>query len=546
MLRKARLAEVENTEPLKEVGRIKRAYFFARKVVVFLERDPLVRFFVALLFVSTFLQLSIDLIDRRDEREFRAEERVYRKQEQISRSWEALTSPSTSNASKVTALEFLFQNGVSFRGIDLSCETLGRGWDESSLTCRRPLVLTGLDLHSPNSLNINYTTGNGSNNLTFAEHWLGGCLASDIGMTEPEFVDATSLNEIDWRSDFFTRRDKMRASRQIGGADFREARLSGVNFFNVNLSGANFSGGDLRGSRFSEAVVEAANFNESNIEGMSVTNSFFMGSTFSDGYGRRWIPGNQSIAERLQRVEFSIRPVFNRVWLDGTVIDFGQRFVNFLRIEQSSLTNAEVNLNTSFSTDQSSICVSGKTGQHDMQTCIEEKSNRVDIEGSDLTCAMIFKDYGLGIIGSNISGARFPNRYVDTGKEHSRTITTGVEPQEENPSGSFMSSKTETTTSWSTFDRESLFSIFGSKDVWAWSDQPPVSNLSGEIILDCDPEDRDSTKSTTPGSRVPSNCEAWDNGLQALAGKRLQHQPPDTFDQFLAEKYGYLDSEYSR
>ncbi|MCP5036747.1 MAG: ABC transporter permease, partial [Rhodobacteraceae bacterium] len=61
-----------------------------------------------------------------------AEARADREADAITRAWTLITTPAPGNSGKGSALEYLNGLGIPLTGIDLSCETIGGGWDETA------------------------------------------------------------------------------------------------------------------------------------------------------------------------------------------------------------------------------------------------------------------------------------------------------------------------------------------------------------------------------------------------------------------------------
>tara|TARA_R110002049_G_C9170960_1_gene561936 strand:- start:1413 stop:3083 length:1671 start_codon:yes stop_codon:yes gene_type:complete len=497
---KADGSETHQDPTTTKSSRLKTIYVTIRSVIIYLEKDPIVRFFVALLFLATLLQISIDLMDRRDERSFRAEEREFRKKEQLARSWSDLINPSVSANGKISALEYLYSNGVSFRGIDLSCETLGRGWNEETLTCARPLDLSGLDLSTKHALNVTYKNPDEDPSTKRPSYpWLEGCLAVDVEMTEAEFTRRLSSSyQGKTARERFSKNDARRDKVREGGADFREALLSGIYFGRARVSGADFSKADLRGATFSQGVAEAADFSGSKIEGLTVSNSFLMGATFSE---ESVSPRMNGAAQRRNRKEISNRARFNNVWLDGAVLDFSMFDMNILEIRDTSLTNAEIDILTTLSKNSFGECLRlSESKIMERIECLDRYSVRDDIYQSDLSCSMVFNDVGLGLRMSNISQTRFPSRHRANPENVGWDI--GID---ERPAPALVSLKNKyTEATWSPPEVDQFQGAYFHP--WSWADRPPIGNLTGEVIVVCDEQERPDDLGRAPRAEFPKEC----------------------------------------
>ncbi|SIS75048.1 pentapeptide repeat-containing protein [Phaeovulum vinaykumarii] len=137
------------------------------------------------------------------------EERQTRREEAINWAWSILTTPATGNSGKRAALEYLAGQGVSLRGIDLSCARMGGGWDAKAMSCRAPVDLTGLRLRGPNGEGV------------------------DLRLSRLDGVDLT-------------------------GADLEDAQMGGARLAGATRSGARLDGADLRAAALSLGKLRGA------------------------------------------------------------------------------------------------------------------------------------------------------------------------------------------------------------------------------------------------------------------------------------------------
>lgn len=511
----------------EQSSRFRDIYVTIRSALIYLEKDPFVRFFVALLFIGTFLQLSIDLVDRRDERAFRAEEREYRRQERVARSWSELLNPSTGNSARVRALEFLFSQGESFNGIDLSCEAMQRGWDDENLVCQNPIDLSGLDLSSQRSTASAAFFHDRFDVVVYPDQsWEAGCLAFEADLDEARFLHDQSLGSFQERHPFLLRQDEARDAVRATGADFRSAKLSGVRFGNAKMSGANFDAADLRGSFFENADLEAASFDGSNLAGVEFELSFLMGATLSDSF----VQTNKTLFNRdsrhSEKVNFEKKLKISNSWLDGAKLDFSRYHTNFLEVKKSTLKNAQIDIIATPRPLEKLDCQVGDS-ELDFEIfaeCWEANRFKHDFEMSDLSCSWVKNDYGLSFTGSNLSHSRFPNRYVEN-EESTRMmgahgLTTIVHK--------VVNSTGKRATGWSPTNIKQPLSEGENLDLpWVWSDATPTGNLYGEVIAVCEqkrksayviPQLHGFHGSGRGGSIIPDEC--WTQNASAT-GKTI-------------------------
>jgi len=95
---------------------------------------------------ANYLQMRSDLMVRQEERVERQLEREHRDLERIHNAWQLLTTKASGNSGKKEALEYLHSNGQTLVGIDISCQTMGNGWNRNTGECDSPTFLKDLDL----------------------------------------------------------------------------------------------------------------------------------------------------------------------------------------------------------------------------------------------------------------------------------------------------------------------------------------------------------------------------------------------------------------
>lgn len=455
-----------------------RGYIKVRSWFEFLEKDPIIKVFVACLVVFTLLQIMVDLSDRVDERNSRSEER-------ISRAWSLLVTPITSDELKKRQLEILFDAGESFSGVDLSCATLNRGWSVEELTCARPLDLTDVKL-----TNVSTQTFSIEPRTDFFEFmakppaypkWRtdGFCLSDDLGLhfMLPSGVISSenSWKKQDWRTE---KRVLLKAS----GPDFRNSKLSGIDFSGSILSGADFTGSDLRGTVFNDAIIEGGVFRDARFAGLQARNAVFTGSVFS---------GSRDLDYGLNGLKTAS---FLGVNLDFAVFDL-HNYRNIFEVEKSSVRNAEIYISDQLNALPAEHRLTARE-THLMAAELREGTTiEVDSEqprlkrpngsywrsgfiGSDLTCSVFHQSRFLDLSGSNISSVRFPDRQPKS--EIAGLMCRGNAHGGRCPSAGipYVSGALPFDDIWEP----------QSQDVWAWQNSPPKGRLLGEQVVYCDHE----------------------------------------------------------
>lgn len=480
--------------------KIAKIYYLIRRGLIYLENDPFIKAIAFTLLVVTLVHIFIDLQDRKEERKFRSEERAARTEERINRSWQDLLNQFSSHTIKVNALNYLFERKVSFRGVDLSCESLGGGWNEKKLTCKRPVILEGLKLDSVNSNGWYISDKTDKDPVVRESTWLTGCLARDG--KEDSYTSYRRERVIPPENDVF--RNKLLEERKRireGGADFEDARLSGIVFRNSRLSGANFSGADLRGAKFFRTAVEAGNFMDADISGAVFEESLLLGTEFVYSIGGiRVNETNFSQMHRPKSDDIPVRPSFFRNWLEGCLFS---SFVYKITFFENNMKNCEIGLSFDQPLDHlQSYChrIYGQENDEMVKECVMWASTSNGIEYSDLTCSVLGRDNKIKLTGSNISSTRFPKRYLADKKYFTRPGERQFVESEKVPiyvhdPGSLGGFRV----SWG--DNYS--------PPWFFHDSPPVNSLDGEKVIECQDRNSDYLERVA-GGRIPDECDITD------------------------------------
>ncbi|MBZ4021898.1 hypothetical protein CKO11_05420 [Rhodobacter sp. TJ_12] len=190
------------------------------------------------------------------------EERSTRQAEALSRAWEVVTTPVPGNSGKRSALEYLAAQGLTLRGIDLSCARMGGNWHETELYCQNPVDLEGLAPRAPKGAQVDLRMAHlegaalsgadfAGANLSYA-HLVAASLdgANLRGTTLfGAQLDKASLYEVDLRGATL-------GLSQIRGANLQGADLRGATLMAADLSGAHVSGADFRDADLTQLVAE--------------------------------------------------------------------------------------------------------------------------------------------------------------------------------------------------------------------------------------------------------------------------------------------------
>ncbi|MEM6277666.1 MAG: pentapeptide repeat-containing protein [Pseudomonadota bacterium] len=241
------------------------------------------------------------------------EERAERKADGVNRAWSIITTHAPGNSGKGPAIEFLSKQGVPLTGIDLSCKTMGGGWDEAQLRCQTPTYLspvnlTGAVMEGSSLEGVNLKNSNISNTDLEGTGFSGSTLDfSDLTMVygyRADFQRASLRYIIAERANFhrakFSRADLTRAnlfgagledaqldkavlaradlrSTVLEDANLRHSRLNGADLSNAWLYDASFAEANLSSARLVGAYVEDAYFGRANVSGADFSNTKELG-----------------------------------------------------------------------------------------------------------------------------------------------------------------------------------------------------------------------------------------------------------------------------
>lgn len=183
--------------------------------------------------------------------------RETRREEAIARAWSLLTTPATGNSGKREALEYLASQGVSLRGIDLSCEKMGGGWDEEKKTCETPVYLDGLTLKAPEGQRVDLS----------GAHLTGASLTK--AHLERADLDGAHLEGANlWAA-------------HLEGANLWGAHLEGAFLLGAHLEGALLLGAHLEGAYLWGARLEKASLSQAHLEGTNLWDAQLDGAELS-------------------------------------------------------------------------------------------------------------------------------------------------------------------------------------------------------------------------------------------------------------------------
>ncbi len=181
------------------------------------------------------------------------EDRDTRRQEAITRAWSLITTPAPGNSGKGPALEYLNDQGILLRGINLSCEHMGGGWDAKELTCETPTYLRGVELRGAE--------------LVGAQ--LRGADLSDADLQGAILAYADLRGAISWFVN-------------LQGANLWGADLQRANLRETDLRGADLKGAYLQGAYLAYANLQGADLSDGNLQGANLTGARFDGAKLSD------------------------------------------------------------------------------------------------------------------------------------------------------------------------------------------------------------------------------------------------------------------------
>lgn len=449
------------THPLKRLGAVYRS---TKDFLNQFEKDPFIRLIVTVTFLATAWQVWEDIEDRQDERGARQEEREARQEERIARAWSILTTRASGNSGKAAAIEILYKAGISLEGIDLSCETMGGGWDEETLNCERPVSLAGMDLRSPNALNLSFRDLNQSSAAKLDTRWRRGCVSKLVELPfEPSgfgfarYEINSGKGAVGFPPHF---RDKERKNVLNGGADFSRAKLSGVDFSGAKISGANFQDADLRGANFYNTVAEAIDLNNARLQGALFSRTYLSGSIFRNNFksceimrGIYILGASGPDANECRFDKPKKKIVIKNSYLNSVILEAETLFSFYI-------INSEVN--------NSNLYYQSYDFDNKVKSNIPRDYGNDTLLYNDYTCSIFHNDQEIILTNSNISGALFPSRYkiadefiIPEGKMVDLSKEIGLERK-----------------NW-----DELNAIWSP---WAWADNPPIGNLADETVAKCD------------------------------------------------------------
>lgn len=164
-----------------------------------LERSAIAHLLAIGLALITFSQLTVDLIDRRAERNDR-------RQAQIERAWSHLMMRASDESGKGESLNTLFDNYGKINGVDLSCRNIG-DWDPQTNSCKTRTVFSKVHIPAPPELNRSAV-------LAFWDP----TVASYPYFTEADIRDSSAIGVT------------------VDKAHFSQTRFTNVNLRNANLT----------------------------------------------------------------------------------------------------------------------------------------------------------------------------------------------------------------------------------------------------------------------------------------------------------------------
>lgn len=138
--RKAGRAKVAERR-INKGAKPKRSRFlrWAERIDATIETHPVARLlglvvgFIGLMAACTaFIQITLDISNRQDDR--------------IARAWEVVTRPVPGNTGKGSAISYLMGRDNDMIGLDISCQRMNGGWDAETLSCQSAPTITDLNL----------------------------------------------------------------------------------------------------------------------------------------------------------------------------------------------------------------------------------------------------------------------------------------------------------------------------------------------------------------------------------------------------------------
>ncbi len=202
--------------------------------------------------------------------------RKERQAEAITRAWSLITTPATGNSGKGPALEYLNDQGIPLRGINLSCERMGGGWDAEKLTCETPTYLRGVELQKADLTGAR---------LQGAGLWEAQLQGADLRYAQ---LQGAKLILAQLQGDLM--------GAQLQGAELYGAELQGAFLMGAQLRGADLSSAQLKGAELYGAELQGADLRGAQLKGAYLRGAQFGGANLSRA--------NFTDAEYLDRAHF--------------------------------------------------------------------------------------------------------------------------------------------------------------------------------------------------------------------------------------------------
>jgi hypothetical protein len=170
--------------------------------------------------IITVMQIWQDFADRREER--------------VVRAWETVARPLPGNIGKGAALNLILGAGIAPNFVDVSCASVGGGFNEMDFSCQRHPVISGLSI-----------VGAGTDETTLANWNLSGAVLLDMT------ISGTAIRNFDFRG-AWTERAEIHGPLTVNG-DFRNAKFHWADLSGASLSGQMrglYIGGNISGVHF--------------------------------------------------------------------------------------------------------------------------------------------------------------------------------------------------------------------------------------------------------------------------------------------------------
>ena len=272
-----------------------------RKLADQLDEWHVVRILAALshfAIIITLIAFVIDLFARAEDRKRFEEETAEWQFGRLVSAWSLLTTKSSGNSGKITAINVLFAAGEDIVGLDLSCEnnggTLARTttlYDRFVLACDRGVFLSGLELQSDTSLARNVFSNSNLSGVNLSKARFEGLVIRDALLTGANITgarfDDTTLERVDFQSALGTPVDRPELPVLVLlDAPEREqyiTRFEDVRFRNASLSGARLLGASFAGSQAVGINLTGTNLRHADMTGVSFQGVDINEQTITDG-----------------------------------------------------------------------------------------------------------------------------------------------------------------------------------------------------------------------------------------------------------------------